>query len=108
MKKYITILFLIFVCIYTAVGQTKQVGSPSRKLAQATNDTSRILADIEFAFAYYFYHSDSSLLLLNQTLASSQKLHFTKGELKASIGLGTVYRITGDYVKSLQLLFHAL
>jgi len=74
----------------------------------ATADTSAVLMMYNLGAIYQFINSDSAIILSTRALELAQHIGFKRGEANACRALGENYRLRGDYLKALELLFRGL
>ncbi len=87
--------------------QTPQ-DSLEKLLSQTTQDTTRVLLLAELTRKYQFFNLDTALIMAQQAIALAQRLHFSKGEIRALIRLGDVRRLRGEYPQALKEQLRAL
>jgi signal transduction histidine kinase len=82
--------------------------SLKHKLPLTKNDTSRVLLLADIASAYGVNNIDSLNAYGRFSLALSQKIQFSRGEVTALNVLGVAYQLLGEYPKSLEYFYRAL
>jgi len=113
MKSFYIILLLISLRS-VAVGQTfltanlTEPDSLRRLIAQAPQDTSMVLLLVRLSSDYRFNKTDSSLIIAQEAIQLSQKLNFTKGEIRALSIAGEACRFQGEFPRALEYQFNAL
>ncbi|MEJ7828604.1 MAG: tetratricopeptide repeat protein, partial [Segetibacter sp.] len=107
--KLFYIILLLLTSVLTAVhSQVSEADSIEKLLLQTPQDTTRVLLLAELTLRYQFFKSDTALILAQQAIALAQRLHFSKGEIRALIRLGEVRRLRGEYPQALKELLRAL
>lgn len=107
MNKFI--LLFILLCTSIVLSQNYyQIDSLKKELSKAQTDTSRIFLMNAIAFNYFETNSDSALHFTEQALELSKKENYRKGEARSLMNLGHVFRIYGNFPKSLEMQFKAL
>src|SRR6185295_6777942 len=110
MRSFLIVLLTAFFFV-PVLGQQetyKDVPSLLLKLPAATTDTARILIKSSLGEAYRSNNPDTSLILANEALASSEELKFKKGEIHALGLLCVLDREKGDLPHALELGLKAL
>jgi hypothetical protein len=97
-----------------AVGQTfltanlTEPDSLKRLIAHVPQDTSMVLLLVRLSSDYRFNKTDSSLIIAQEAIQLSQKLNFTKGEIRALSIAGEACRFQGEFPRALEYQFNAL
>jgi tetratricopeptide (TPR) repeat protein len=71
-------------------------------------DTSKVLLLMQLSKIYLENKPDTSLLLAQQGLKLSKRNDFAKGEALSLKAMGTVFGVTGNYPKGLEMLLQSL
>jgi len=110
MRSFLIGLFtaVFFIPVLGQQENYKDVPSLLQRLSAATSDTTRILIKCSLGEAYRSNNPDTSLIMANEALASSQELKFKKGEIHALVVLCVLYREKGDLPYALELGLKAL
>ncbi len=108
MKLFYIVMLLLTAVLPTARGQVSGTDSLKRLLSKTRQDTTRVLLLIELSFRYQFYKSDTALILAQQSIDLAQKLHFSKGEIRALLRHGEVLRFHGEFPQALEEQLRAL
>src|SRR4051812_29285388 len=96
--RSIFIVVLMFVTSFQVVhGQAQRIDSLNKLLAKTGQDTNRVLLLIELAGHYQFFNTDTALSLLDEAIALTRKINFTKGDVKAISRQGEVHRGRGEF-----------
>jgi hypothetical protein len=104
----ILIISILFsVCAgFSQIGGTNELrDSLKNELANAKNDTSRVLIMAELANSYWTNSPDSLYKYANKSLALAHQIQFLRGEVTALNALAAGFQVKGDYPQSLQILF---
>jgi tetratricopeptide (TPR) repeat protein len=109
MKQFYIILLLL-TSVLTAVKSQiiNEADSLEKLLLQTPQDSNKVLLLAELTMRYQFFKSDTALILAQQAIALAQRLHFSKGEIRALIRLGEVRRLHGQYPQALKEQLRAL
>ncbi len=103
------LFFSLGICTQSILAQTRSLDSLRKVLAKkGLSDTTRILAEIEFAYEMRFSKSDSSILIAKKALQKSKQLDFKKGIAGAIYIEGIWFSLKGKYQESLQNYFKCL
>jgi len=98
-------LALVLIASAACTPSFSQGGNPRGLLAviksEKSDDTTRILAMTELAYNYWTTKSDSTLLMADQAIRLSSKIHFTKGLARGHFGLATYYNNLGNSASAL-------
>ena len=110
MRSFLIVLLtaVFFIPVLGQQENYKDVPSLLQRLSAATSDTTRILIKCSLGEAYRSNNPDTSLIMANEALASSQELKFKKGEIHALVVLCVLYREKGDLPYALELGLKAL
>jgi signal transduction histidine kinase len=108
MKLFYIILLLLTSVLTAAQSQVSEADSLEKLLLQTPQDTTRVLLLAELTNRYQFFKSDTALILAQQAIALAQRLHFSKGEIRALMRLGEVRRLRGEYPQALEEQLRAL
>ncbi|GAA4455856.1 hypothetical protein GCM10023189_24210 [Nibrella saemangeumensis] len=111
MKRLSVFLFLWILSVSFTLGQNfdpAEIDSLKGLLAQARQDTSRVLLLVKLANAYSFFSPDSSMNLAQQALKLSHSSNFMKGEGQALGRMVNVSRIRGDLPQALAYAYKGL
>jgi len=110
MRSFLIVLLtaVFFIPVLGQQENYKDVPSLLQRLSAATSDTTRILIKCSLGEAYRSNNPDTSLIMANEALASSQELKFKKGEIHALVALCVLYREKGDLPFALELGLKAL
>ena len=106
-KKFFCVFFII--TGVTGFGQSKETYEIRQRLSlNPEEDTNRVLIMAELSYAYSFKNSDSALFYANNAIALAQKIHFTRGALRAMYSKAAVIETNGDMPEALNIGFAAL
>ncbi len=109
MKKNIHVfLFLVLLKTTTLHAQVNVVDSLQQLLSTKITDTSRSLALSKLSAQLIFSNPDTALILAQQGLNLAQQINFTDGEAIGLNQIASVFNITGNYPKALELFLQAL
>ena len=110
MRSFLIVLLtaVFFIPVLGQQENYKDVPSLLQRLSAATSDTTRILIKCSLGEAYRSNNPDTSLIMANEALASSQELNFKRGEIHALVVLCVLYREKGDLPYALELGLKAL
>jgi two-component system NtrC family sensor kinase len=108
MKVFYIIMLLLTSVLTGAQGQQSDTDSLKKLLSQTRQDSTRVLLLAELTLRCQFSKSDTALILAQQAIALAQRLHFSKGEIRALIRLGEVRRLQGEYPQALKEQLRAL
>jgi two-component system NtrC family sensor kinase len=100
------ILFLLLPAFSDA--QINTIDSLKRLLQIEKQDTSRVLLLLQLSRAYLFSRPDTALVLGQQGLLLARETGFTKVEVRCLNRIASIFRLTGNYPKALQLDLEAL
>ncbi|MEO6455302.1 MAG: tetratricopeptide repeat protein, partial [Ginsengibacter sp.] len=100
--------FLLLFASTLSFGQKPEADSIKKLLAQNPSDTSRVLLLIRLSNAYNFYLPDSAIILAQEAVQATQRLHFVRGEARALNVLGSALRLQGELPQSLETCIKAL
>ena len=104
MKKYIFIILRLLKTIYVISQPKLNVDSLEILLAEAKEDTARIILMAQLCGELHLSSPDSSLKFGQAALGLAQKINYRKGELYSMTGLGKLAWSIGDYSAALRLL----
>ena len=85
MKKIVCILIIIFAALAGAA-QYKTIDSLQLLLQQTKTDTAKIRKLIQLGMAYREIKNDSALAYFKDALQLSQKIGYSKGEIRVGLG----------------------
>ena len=110
MKKY---MFLISVWLFmlTACTQAQSninIDTLKKLLVTKIHDSTKSLIYCDLCLAYLYFNPDSSLFFAQKGLILAKRIDFAKGEAMALTRTAGVFRVTGSYVKALELYLQAL
>lgn len=108
MKPFFIILLWLAAILRVANGQAGESDSLEKLLAQTRQDTNRVLLLTELAANYQFFNSDTALTLLNEAMKLSQKLNFSKGQIRVLTRMGDVLHVRGELPQALEAQMRAL
>ncbi len=108
MKLFYIVTLLLTSVLPTAQGQVSETDSLKKLLSQTGQDTTRVFLLTELTFRYAFFKSDTALILGQQSIDLAQKLHFSKGEIRALHMHSNVLRIRGEFPQALEELLRAM
>jgi len=101
-------IFLVLTIPAFSVAQTNSIDSLKQLLKNEQRDTSRVLLLNQLSLAYRLTKPDTALAMIQQALSLSKKAVYASGEVKSLSGIASIFRITGNYPKALQLHLEAL
>ena len=106
--KY-SILLMFFVLSWgICFSQNNEIDSLSQKLAVSKPDTNQVNILIRLSSQYRQVKPDSANIFGEKALNLAKQLNFTSGEIRALSQLSSLFRVQGDYPKSLELRLKAL
>ena len=109
MKRYTCFCFLICLmqisCIYA---QIQTIDSLKHLLQTEKQDSNRCLLLEQLGFQYQGLKPDSALIYAQYGLLLARKINYLKGEVKCLSRIGSIYSITGDGAKGLELMLQSL
>ncbi len=109
MKKNIPFLVLLLCgLISNAQLSNKATDSLNQLLATEKEDTAQVMLLYQLSRAYSTSKPDTALLLAQQGLELSQKIHFKKGEFSCLRTTGNIFVNTGNYPKALEIYLQVL
>ncbi|GAB4025516.1 tetratricopeptide repeat-containing sensor histidine kinase [Spirosoma gilvum] len=111
MKRFCLFLLLWTFSIAVTTAQssrTVSVDSLKRLLALPKQDTSRVLVLLRLGAELLYTNPDSAMNYGQQALSLARQLKFYRGESRASMGVGYLFRETGNLPKALEVNLKAL
>ena len=106
--KTVLKIFLLLLLSPFCKAQTNTVDSLKKLLQIEKQDTGRVMQLYQLGRSYLYSKPDTALLLAQQGLSLSNKIGFVKGEALSMNLIANVFRLTGNYLKALQLHMKAL
>lgn len=106
MKPLLTTIIL-FYFFHVAFAQT-DVNEIKQNLANAKNDTAKVLITLQLCDYYMFSKLDSALEFAQQALDLSTKSKYKKGEARSLTRVGNILKSTGNFPKALETHLEAL
>ena len=106
MKVLLNILLLLFLGI--ARGQDTIIDSLKKELANAKDDTSRVILMDNLAELYCFHQIDSAIEYARKALKLSNESNYPYGQFATYVSVYYGYNIIGDYTKTLETALNAL
>lgn len=100
------ILFLVIPIFSNA--QSNTIDSIKQLLKSEQPDTTRVLLLNQLSLAYRLTKPDTALTLTQEALSLARKASYVSGEARSLSGIASIFRITGNYPKALQLHLEAL
>src|SRR4030095_11271312 len=107
MKAVLKVFLLLSIPLFS-FAQTNTIDSLKQLLKSEKQDTNRVLLLNQLSLAYRLTKPDTALALTQQALSLSRKAAYTSGEVKSLSGIASIFRITGNYPRALQLHLEAL
>src|SRR6188474_1659905 len=101
-------IFLLLAIPAFSNAQTSTIDSLKQLLKSEQRDTSRVLLLNQLSLAYRLTRPDTALVMIQQALSLSKKAVYAPGEVRSLSGIASIFRITGNYPKALQLHLEAL
>ena len=101
-------IFLLLAIPAISDAQTNTIDSLKRLLRSEQPDTARVLLLNQLSLAYRLTKPDTALAMIQQALSLSKRAGYVPGEVKSLSGIASIFRITGNYPKALQLHLEAL
>jgi len=101
-------IFLLLAIPAFSNAQTSTIDSLKQLLKSEQRDTSRVLLLNQLSLAYRLTRPDTALVMIQQALSLSKKAAYAPGEVRSLSGIASIFRITGNYPKALQLHLEAL
>ncbi|HEX5002532.1 MAG TPA: tetratricopeptide repeat protein [Bacteroidia bacterium] len=92
----------------SAHGQNEQADSLRRQLQTEEQDTSRALLYTKLGRMMLYSNPDSAMLMAQKGLALSEQIGYVTGEIVNLNLTGSIYNVTGNYPKALEILLSAL
>ena len=108
MKRYTCISFLICLVQISVYAQTQTIDSLKHLLQTEIQDSTRCLVLAQLSYQYQGLKPDSALIFAQNGLLLSRKINYLKGEVKCLSRIGSIYSITGNGAKGLELMLHSL
>ncbi len=109
MKRYTCISFLIcLVQINYLCAQTQTIDSLKHLLQTEKQDSIRCLLLAQLSYQYQGSKPDSALIFAQNGLLLARKINYLKGEVKCLSRIGSIYSITGNGAKGLELMLQSL
>ena len=109
MKKNILLLLLLLCGLITnAQFGIRAIDSLKQLLATEKEDTAQVMLMAQLSRAYSTSKPDTALLLAQQGLELSRKMHFKKGEFSCLRMTGNIFVNTGNYPKALEIYLQVL
>ncbi|MDP4115178.1 MAG: ATP-binding protein [Bacteroidota bacterium] len=112
MIKKIAFSFLLVVvcntCIAQVWGTLRDADSLKHEIANAKDDTTRVLMMVRISGIYANTVFDSAIFYGKRAQTLSQKISYPKGEVRSLSSLGSAFETNGDLPKSLELGFRGL
>ena len=101
-------VFLLLSIPAFSFAQTNTIDSLKQLLNSEKQDTNQVLLLNQLSLAYRLTKPDAALALTQQALSLSRKAAYAAGEVKSLSGIASIFRITGNYPRALQLHLEAL
>jgi tetratricopeptide (TPR) repeat protein len=109
MKKIICIFIFIYLAQRNPLkAQNNIIDSLNHILQNEKKDTVRCLVMEQLAFQYQLSNPDIALVLAEQGMNLSRKIKYLRGDVKCLSRIGTIYSITGNGTRGLELILQAL
>lgn len=88
--------------------QSRTLDSIKQMLATEQTDSTRVMLLNQLSLAYRLTKPDTALVLTQQALTLSRQAGFVPGEARSLSGIASIFRITGNYPRALQLHLEGL
>ena len=109
MRKNISLFFLLlFVQLVSPKAQSRLADSLKQLLLTEMPDSSRSLILSKLGAQYMISNPDTALVLSQQGLALARQINYINGEAIGLNQTASVFNITGNYPKALELFLEAL
>ncbi|MDQ6757447.1 MAG: hypothetical protein M3004_10985, partial [Bacteroidota bacterium] len=108
MKSFCIILLGLASNLEFVFGQMSEIDSLNKLLAPTKQDTDRVLLLTELAAHYQFFNSDTSIILINESIELAKKLNYSIGETRALARLGEILHRNGKLPQALDAEMQAL
>jgi tetratricopeptide (TPR) repeat protein len=110
MKQLFATIILLF-CSHFAISQDNiqdNINEIKEKLANAKEDTTKVLMSLQLCDYYLFSDLDSAHHFAQQALELSEELEFKRGVARSLTRMGNVFKSTGNFSKALETHLEAL
>ena len=101
-------LVLLLLLPTGSLAQARLTDSLKAVLRTQPPDTNRVNLLLRLTQLYWYSRPDTAMSLARQALTLSNQTGFTTGQIRSISTTGTIFRITGDYPKALQMHLLAL
>jgi tetratricopeptide (TPR) repeat protein len=109
MKRHLLLLIIIFfAAVSKTYAQSKTIDSLKNLLRNESEDSSRCLALAKLSREYLYFKTDTALLLAEQGLVISRKIHFPKGEARCLNCVANALSQIGNNSQALEFLIEVL
>jgi tetratricopeptide (TPR) repeat protein len=109
MKRNICIFLLAYLMQINKVhSQTQTIDSLKHLLQTEKQDSTRCLVLAQLGFQYQGLKPDIALIFAQQGLLLAGRINYLKGEVKCLGRIGSIYSITGNGTKGLELVLQSL
>jgi tetratricopeptide (TPR) repeat protein len=105
--KQLPATFILLFCSHFAISQNN-INEVKENLANAKEDTTKILMSLQLCDHYLFSNLDSANYFAQQALELSGELKFKQGEARSLTRMGNVLKSTGNFSKALETHLEAL
>src|SRR5688500_5012743 len=107
--KQLASLLTLFICTSYVYCQQATIDSLLTALSRNTKaDSSRVNQLLAIGYLYYLSKPDTAMHLTLEALALSQKIRYVEGEATSYANLGSVYSVTGNNAKAMQMDLQSL
>jgi len=101
-------MLLAFCTVFAAKAQPYLADTLLQQLRTETRDTGRVSLFAKLSRAYLYFKTDSAMLLAQQGLALSNRIGYARGQAICMRSIGTVFSVTGNYLKGMEFSLEAL
>jgi two-component system NtrC family sensor kinase len=109
MKKIVCLLLVICFAQWQSIyAQIQEIDSLKHLLRIEKQDSSRCLLLEQLGYLYQESRPDSALVFADYGMDLARRTNYLKGEVKCLSRIGTIYSITGNGAKGLELMLQSL
>src|SRR6185436_347455 len=107
-KRTLICTFLLWVFNVCFAQSRQAIDSLHRRLAEASDDTTRINAEIRLCLLHRLGNTDSSIFYGQRALEAANNLHYVPGQIQALSFMCIATEQQGNLPRSLEMGFEAL
>jgi len=108
MKKYITLIVLLFLIQVISLAQSTGLVRLWHELDTVNQDTSRVKIMVRLCTHYQFNKPDSALYYGNSAVVLARKINFPRGETQAMSHMSVAQQSIGNYANALKISLQAM